>query len=116
MRRPRAMRAIENNTSGLEKVVKVLGTAVMLSWTLIIGLFGFVLLLGIYYAMEAENQNLLGFCCFLLFSPILLTIVFGCLSLAEAVRKELTVREDPSSPSWWDTRQGFRVLYQAYYL
>lgn len=110
------MRATDNTTSGLEKAVKVLGTAVMLSWTFIIGIFGFVILLGIYYAMVVESQSLLGFCCFLLFSPILLTVVFGCLSLAETLRKELAVSEDSSSPTWWDTRRDFRVLYQAYYL
>lgn len=78
--------------TALGRVARLLGTAMMLAWTFVIGILGFVLLLGVYYAMVAQSQSLLAVCCFLLFSPLLLTIVFGCLSLAERLVQKFSRR------------------------
>jgi hypothetical protein len=93
-----------------------LGTVMMMAWTLIIGGLGFMLLIGVYYAMVAHSQSLLLTCCFFLLSPLLLTVVFGCLSLAELVTKQIAVSDGATDTSWWEKRKDYRVIYQAYYL
>ena len=93
-----------------------LGTVMMMAWTLIIGGLGFMLLIGVYYAMVVHSQSLLLTCCFFLLSPLLLTVVFGCLSLAEVVTKRTTERDTAADVSWWEKRKDYRVIYQAYYL
>ena len=105
-----------NNPSNLGKAAEILGTAMMLAWTFLIGVFGFALLVGVYYAMGAQSQSLLAICCFGLALPILLTAVFGLLSLADAMMQKLDIEEETSGPTWWEMRKDFRVLYQAYYL
>jgi hypothetical protein len=105
-----------NNPTSLGKAASILGTAMMLAWTFLIGVFGFALLIGVYYAMGAQNSSLIAICCFGLALPILLTAVFGLLSLADAMMQKIAVEEDTSSPTWWEMRKDFRVLYQAYYL
>lgn len=102
--------------SGLSRTAAHLGTAMMMAWTLIIGGLGFILLIGVYFAMMVHSQSLLLTCCFFLLSPLLLTVVFGCLSLAEIVTNRMVVRDTGKDISWWEKREGFRVIYQAYYL
>jgi len=110
------MQPTKNNANTLERAAAVLGTAMMLAWTFVIGGLGFLLLLGVYYAMGAYSQSLLTICCFGLALPILLTAVFGLLSLADAMMQRLAIEESASSPTWWERRKDFRVLYQAYYM
>lgn len=86
------MQPIVDKETALGRAARFLGTAMMLAWTFVIGILGFVLLLGVYYAMVAQSQSLLTVCCFLLFSPLLLTVVFGCLSLAERMVQRFTRR------------------------
>ncbi len=81
--------------TGLARAARLLGTVMVLAWTFVIGILGFVLLLGVYYAIVAQSQSLLAVCCFLLFSPLLLTVVFGCLSLAEILLQKFTRRRRP---------------------
>ena len=110
------MQPIQNNVTNLEKAAAVIGTAMMLAWTFLIGVFGFALLIGVYYAMGAQSQSILAICGFGLALPILLTVVFGLLSLADAMMQKLEVEDEASSPTLWEMRKDFRVLYQAYYL
>lgn len=110
------MQPTESNATNLERAAAILGTAMILAWTFLIGVFGFALLIGVYYAIGADSQSLLAICCFGLALPILLTVVFGLLSLADAMMQKLDVKEDDSSPTWWEIRKDFRVLYQAYYM
>ena len=100
----------------LSRSAMSLGTVMMMAWTLMIGGLGFILLVGVYYAMVAHSQSMLLTCCFFLLSPLLLTVVFGCLSLAEAVTKHTAVRDTAGAMSWWEQRKDYRVIYQAYYL
>lgn len=73
-------------TGALDKASSILGTAMMLAWTLGLGILGFVLLVAIAYAMVLQNQTLVIVCSLLLFSPLLMTVAWGLLSAAEKAR------------------------------
>jgi len=96
------MQPIIDKETALGRAARLLGTAMMLAWTFVIGILGFVLLLGAYYAMVAQSQSLSYSVLLLAVSPLLLTIVFGCLSLAERLVQRFTpFKDDPSSPPNW---------------
>ncbi len=86
------MQPREDRHTALSKAAQTLGAAMMWAWTLTIGIFGFVLLLGVYYAMVVQSQSLLTICCFFLALPLLLTVVFGCFSVAEILVQGLVHR------------------------
>jgi hypothetical protein len=110
------MNVATSTTSTLDRTSMFLGTAMMLAWTLGIGIVGFALLLAIAYAMVFHNSSVAIVCSFVLFAPLILTIAWGILWVAEAEKKRWSLHRDVSVPSWWETRQGHRILYQAYFL
>lgn len=103
-------------TGALDKAPAILGTAMMLAWTLGLGILGFVLLLAIAYAMVLQNPTLVIVCSFLLFAPLLMIIVWGLLSAAELAREKWAMHYGVSGPSWWERRQAHRKPYRAYFL
>lgn len=103
-------------TGTLDRASMLLGTAMMIAWTLGIGIVGFALLLAIAYTMIFHNYSLTFVCSFFLFAPLMLTIAWGILWALEAARERLSLTRVVSAPSWWETRQEHRILYQAYFL
>jgi hypothetical protein len=79
-----------------ERGYMILGTAMMLAWFMVIGVGGFLLLLGIFYAMVAENMTLAVVCCVLLFAPLGMTLLWG-FSSAEALREKWAARVNVAS-------------------
>lgn len=79
-----------------ERGYMILGTAMMLAWFLVIGVGGFLLLLGIFYAMVAKNMTLAVVCCVLVFAPLGMTLLWGFFS-AEALREKWAARESVAS-------------------
>lgn len=104
------MRVATSTTSTLGRASMFLGTAMMIAWTLGIGIVGFALLLAITYAMLFQNYSLTIICTFLLFAPLLLTIAWGTLWAAEAAKEKLSVLRSFSAPRWWGNRQEQRIL------
>ena len=82
------MRVATSTPSILERASIFLGKAMMLAWTLGIGIVGFALLLAIAYAMLFHNYSLAIVCSFFLFVPLMLTIAWGILWTAEAAKKD----------------------------
>ena len=82
------MNVATSTTSTLDRASMFLGTAMMLAWTLGIGIVGFALLLAIAYAMVFHNYSLAIVFSFLLFAPLMLTIAWGILWAAEAAKKD----------------------------
>jgi hypothetical protein len=70
------------------------GAAMMMAWTLMIGGLGFILFIGVYYAMMVHSQGLLLTCCILLLSPLFLTFVFGGLKLTAILVGEVAPAEE----------------------
>jgi len=70
-----------------ERGYMILGTAMMLAWFMVIGVGGFLLLMGIFYAMVAKSMTLGIVCCVLLFAPLGMTLLWGFFS-AEALREK----------------------------
>lgn len=104
------MRVATSTPSILERASIFLGKAMMLAWTLGIGIVGFALLLAIAYAMLFHNFSLAIVCSFFLFVPLMLTIAWGILWAAEAAYERLSLLRSVSSPSWWGKRQEQRIL------
>lgn len=105
------MSAATPNTDTLDKTSTILGTAMMLVWTLGLGILGFVLLLAIAYAMTMQNQTLLIVCSSLIFAPLLITLVWGLFSAANLARKRWATQNDVSGPSWCGRRPGISQSY-----
>ena len=70
-----------------EKAASVLGTVMMLSWAVIVGIGGFFMLMGIFYGMSSANNTLLAVCSFGLFIPVSLTLLWGMFMIEETVRE-----------------------------
>jgi len=104
------MSVATSTTSTLERASTFLGTAMMLAWTLGIGIVGFTLLLAIAYAMVFHNSSLAIVCSFVLFVPLMLTIAWGILWAAEAAKERLSLLRIVSAPSWRGNRQEQRIL------
>jgi hypothetical protein len=85
------MKLTQSNSTHLEKAGSTCGTVMMLAWTFVVGIFGFGLLFGVYVAMITQNRSLLFLCCLGLALPILLTAVFGLLTLAEVAIQKINV-------------------------
>ena len=104
------MRVATSTSGSLDRASMFLGTAMMLAWTLGIGIVGFALLLAIAYAMVFHNYSLTIVCSFLLFAPLMLTIAWGILWAAEAAKERLSLLRIVSAPSWRGNRQEQRIL------
>ncbi len=110
------MSADMNNKTTLDKATIMLGTVMMIAWTLMIGVFGFVLLAAGAYGITSHRYTLVTVCAILLFSPLLMTIVWGLFSAIGIVSKQFATDYAMAGPTWWEQRQDHRILYQAYYL
>jgi len=94
----------------------IAGTAMMLAWTLGIGIVGLLLLLAIAYGLAFHHPAIVIVCTFLLFAPLMLTVLWGIMGAAAVMGERLAAFQPVSGPSWWEHRQPHRVLYQAYFL
>lgn len=77
---------------GLEKAASILGTAMMLSWMVVVGLGGFLLLIGAFYALSSNSISLVVVCCFGLFIPLVFTLLWGFYMIEEAAREWIAKR------------------------
>jgi predicted ABC-type exoprotein transport system permease subunit len=95
----------------------VLGTAMMIAWTLVIGIGGVALLLTVAFGLFSNNLNLAVVSSFLLFVPLLLTIVWG-VTLAASILDEKSAAATIFIPA---VREGYfeqraRISYVPNYL
>jgi hypothetical protein len=109
------MSVATNTTSTLDRASETLGTAMMIAWTLGIGLVGFGLLLVIAYALVVQSKTLAVVCSLLLFAPLMITILWGTIKAAAATSEKWSAYNMAFGPSWWERRTPNRVLYQAYF-
>jgi hypothetical protein len=110
------MSAATSSTYTLDRTSMILGTAMMLGWTLGLGILGLALLLAIAYAMITQSYTLALTCSVLLFMPLILTMAWGMFHAAATLEKNWALRFGVAGPSWWERRQAHRILYQAYFL
>jgi hypothetical protein len=94
----------------------ILGTAMILAWTFVIGIGGFFLLAATAYALLTQNHplaflSILGLC-----TPLLLTLGWKVLNMAEMMRNKRTKDFNLTGPTWCERRRPFRVIYQAFFL
>ncbi len=87
------MSATTSTTDTLDRVSMVLGTAMMIAWTLAIGIGGFVLLLAIAFGMVSQSLNLATVASGLLFLPLLLTVAWAAGLLAYILLSSLRHRK-----------------------
>lgn len=111
------MSTTTSTTDTLDRVSMILGTAMMIAWTLAIGIGGFVLLLAIAFGMVSQSLNLAAVASGLLFLPLLLTVAWGITLAAETIREKNAVRTI-SMPSWQEGcfDQRVRISYIPNYL
>jgi hypothetical protein len=69
-----------------EKVVRTMGTIMMIMWMLVLGPVGALLLGGLAYAMFAKSLVAGAFCAMLIFLPLVLTLAWGTLGLIATLR------------------------------
>jgi len=99
----------------LNRAAMVLGTAMIIAWTMLLGLTGATLLVAVFYAMTTAQDAFVILATFALFAPILTTLVWGCVTAADEALKKLETWNVAEGPSWWQRHSDFRILYQAYY-
>jgi len=63
--------------TAIVRLGEAMGTAMWIAWAIFLGPVGFVLLLGIAYAMDVQNLALGIVCGILLFLPVVLTILWS---------------------------------------
>jgi len=92
-----------NNTAStrsiLDKAVVILGTSMMLVWTLGIGIVGFIVLLAIPWALATQSHNLAIVSSFLVIVPLMLTLLWGLLMLVGVIRDKVAAQLSDSSRS-----------------
>jgi hypothetical protein len=110
------MSAATSSTQTLDRTSMILGTAMMLGWTLGLGILGFALLLAVAYAMLTHSYALAVAGSVLLFMPLFLTIAWGMFHTAATLERSWSLRFGLAGPTWWERRQAHRILYQAYFL
>lgn len=110
------MSVASSTTSSLDRACMITGTAMMLAWILQIGIVGLALLLAIAYGLTFHHPTFAIVCAFLLFAPLILTVLWGILGAAAAIREIWATYDTVSGLSWWERRQAHRILYQAYFL
>lgn len=64
-----------------EKVVRAMGTTMMIVWVLVLGPVGALLLGGLAYAMLAKSLVAGAFCAILIFLPFFVTLAWGTVGL-----------------------------------
>jgi len=104
----------ENGT--LRRVSTILGTAMMLAWALWIGAVGFALMMAIAYALITENGTMATLCSILLFTPVMISALWGISMGADMLAQKLVPILNIAGATWWERRQPHRILYQAYFL
>jgi hypothetical protein len=92
------------NIKALDKAAAVLGTAMMIAWTFVIGFVGLVLFAAIAYALLFRNYFLVGACSFVIFAPLIMTILWGILRLIAFARERRAASNVLAGPSWRDQR------------
>lgn len=78
---------MKQNSENFGGTMSILGTAMILAWSVIVGVGGFLLLLGVFYAMTGNSPLLLVVCCFGLFLPIALTLWWGFFAIEERLQE-----------------------------
>jgi len=84
----------------LDKAVSVLGTAMMLVWTLGIGIVGFAVLLAIAWASVFQSHTLAIALGFLVIAPLLLTLLWAVLTAVDLLKERWAVQLVVQRPSW----------------
>ncbi len=79
---------MESEVAFGKRAVQSLGTTMMVTWVLILGPIGAVLLGGVAYAMLARNPVQGVFCGLMLFLPLCLTITWGIGTCFQVLRQE----------------------------
>lgn len=105
-----------SNRETLDTACMILGTVMRLIWAFWIGFVGFALLMAIAHAMLAGKHTMVIICTFLLFTPVMMTVLWGIVMAANMLRKKLLLTLAIPGPSGWERRQEHRILYQAYFL
>jgi hypothetical protein len=93
LRRDAAMKPTPKISNG---ALAILGTIMMVAWFAIVGLGGFLLLLGAFYAMSGGNLTLLVITCFGLSLPLALTLIWGFGAIDRWVREPKPERSRPA--------------------
>ncbi|MCA1959506.1 MAG: hypothetical protein LDL33_01825 [Desulfomonile sp.] len=78
------MKTTNTTSNGL---VSLLGTIMMISWTVVVGLGGLLLLLAIFYATMSNSLTLTVVCSFFLFIPVLVTLIWGFFMVEDLTRE-----------------------------
>ncbi len=110
------MSTARSSTRTLDRISMILGTTMMLGWTMGLGVLGFALLLAIAYAMACSSYVPAVACSGLLVLPLILTVVWGIFHVAAKLERNWSLRFAFGGPTWWERRQAHRILYQAYFL
>jgi ABC-type transport system involved in multi-copper enzyme maturation permease subunit len=76
----------------LESMVLAAGVPMLMSGLLIFGSLGFVLLLGVFYAMLVQNFALGVVCGLVLFTPAILGVTWAPLAWTAVIRERLATR------------------------
>lgn len=106
---------MEKTANGLDKAVMALGQAMMVAWTLILGVLGFVLLLALVAALVAHAYTAAVVIGLLLVTPLLMTLMWGVLAIGAALRDLWAEIQERDFQSLWERSQGLRVMYRAYF-
>jgi hypothetical protein len=86
----------------LERATKNLGTAVWMSCFVVIGFGGLVLLSAIAYALVTVNYTLAAVCTFLLFAPLLMTVIWTILAFLNVMSGKWARSSNVSQQGWSD--------------
>jgi hypothetical protein len=81
---------MESNEDFRTKLVRTMGIITILSWIIILGPVGVLLLGGLAHSMVAERPATGAFWGILIFLPLVLTIVWGALTLLEFLLEKRT--------------------------
>ncbi|MBI5568933.1 MAG: hypothetical protein HY914_03220 [Desulfomonile tiedjei] len=85
---------MKNNESFLDSAAVKVGAWVFLSWAVLLGPVGFVLLLGLAFAMKFSNLAVGAVCGLLLCAPLLFMAVWLPLIAASVMVERLAGRAD----------------------
>jgi hypothetical protein len=85
---------MNERSAGVFRLGEAIGISMWIAWAMFLGPGGFLLMLGVAYAMFAQNLALGIACCFLLFLPILLTLLWFPIGLFAALCAGLCERRE----------------------
>ncbi len=86
----------------LERATMILGTAVWTSCFVVIGFGGLMLLSAIAYALVTVNYTLVAVCTFLLFAPLLVTVIWAILAFLNVMSGKWACSSNLSEQGWSD--------------